>query len=313
MLPVSNKSAENLKNMLQIEYLRVLILVFTNREYLLVSLGLTSSQARIYMALMHNGPSNVASISRISGIHRAHIYSILQSLEKMGFVEKNLKNGTYNASPLKESALVLVKHKQQEITKLETEIKAITDETPKNTPNLEVKPEILLVSNKNRTLSLGQKSFASAKSQLDLMHTWRRFFQLWQYYDTTFADAMSRGVTIRQIVEIPQQTSDMWRFLNRKIFKNRKLELRFVPITGGNFSVIDNNRLLLSTTTSRENLGETPFIFSNCEGPVGLLQNYFELSWKSSFTKDQLLVQYSMGYSHSHQNMKQTKKTLFSH
>ncbi len=288
--------------MLQIEYLRVLKLVFTNREYLLVSLGLTSSQARIYLALMHNGPLNVASISKISGIHRAHIYPILQSLAKMGFVEKNLESGTYSASPLRESALVLVKHKQQEISNLETEINAIKEETPKTTQILEAKPEILLVSNRNRTLSLGQKSFQSATSLLNLMHTWKRFFQLWQYYDTTFANAMSRGVTIRQIVEAPKDTSEMWSaraFLNRKIFKNKQFELRFVPITGGNFSLIDNNRLLLGTTTSQENLGETPFIFSNCEGLVRMMQNYFELSWKSSFTQSQLLVEYSVNYSHS--------------
>ncbi len=299
--------------MLQIEYLRVLTLVFTNKEFLLVSLGLTSSQARIYLALMHNGPSNVSSISKISGIHRAHIYPILQSLSKMGFVEKNLESGTYNASPLKESALILVKHKQQEISNLETEIKAIKEETPKTTQILEVKPEILLVSNRNRTLSLGQKSFQSATSMLNLMHTWRRFFQLWQYYDTTFAEAMSRGVTIRQIVEAPKDTSEMWSaraFLNRKIFKNKQFELRFVPTTGGNFSLIDNNRLLVPTTTLQENLGESPFIFSNCEGLVRLLQNYFELSWKSSFTQSQLLVQYSVDYPHSRKRNEKSKEII---
>jgi hypothetical protein len=123
------------------------------------------------------------------------------------------------------------------------------------------------------------------------MHTWRRFSQLWQCYGTTFLDAMSRGVAIRQIVEAPKDSSYTRKFLNKKIFKNKSLELRFVTVTGGNFSLIDNNRLLLSTTTSQENLGETPLIFSNCEGLVRLFQNYFKLSWDSSFTQSQLPVE----------------------
>jgi sugar-specific transcriptional regulator TrmB len=266
----------------------VIALVFTNREYLLVSLGLTSSQARVYMTLVRNGPSRVAAISQSSGIHRAHLYEILQSLEKMGFIEKNLEEGTYRPAPLKESALVLVKHRQQEMSKLETEINAIVESLPEPTQSLDAKPEILLVSNKNRTLSLGQKSLESAKSTIDLMHSWTRFSQLWQFYDATFVSVMSRGISIRQIVETPKCTIHVQRFLNKKIFKNKLLKLRFVPETGGNFSVIDNNRLLLSTTTSHESLGESPFIFSNCEGLVGLLRNYFELSWKSSLTLSQL-------------------------
>ena len=263
-------------------------MVFTNREYLLVSLGLTSSQARVYMALVRNGPSKVSSISQSSGIHRAHLYEILRSLEKAGFVERTLGDGGFSAAPIKESALVLIKHKQKEIAELENQVSAIVEEPTKPTQNSENKREILLISNKNRTLNMVQKSLESCKSNLDLMHTWRRFSQLWPYFSTTFTDAMSRKVVIRQIVEAPKDIFHARLFLNRKIFQNKSLELRFVPITGGNFALIDNNKLLLSTTSSHENLGEAPFIYSNCEGLLGLFHNYFEVSWKSSLTLSQL-------------------------
>ena len=255
---------------------------------MLISLGLTSSQAKVYMALVRNGPSKVSSISQSSGIHRAHLYEILRSLEKAGFVERNLEDGGFSAAPLKESALVLIKHKQKEIVELENQIGAIAEESPKPTHNSETKPEILLLSNKNRTLTMGQKSFESCKSNLDLMHTWRRFSQLWEYFSETFTDAMSRKVVIRQIVEAPKDIFHARLFLNRKIFQNKSLELRFVPITGGNFALIDNNKLLLSTTSSHENLGDAPFVYSNCEGLLGIFQNYFEISWKSSLTLSQL-------------------------
>jgi sugar-specific transcriptional regulator TrmB len=253
-----------------------------SEEEVLTSLGLTSSQARVYLALVHNGPSKVIEISQVSRIHRAHLYQILRSLEATGFVERELGTGKYVALPLKEVAPILVKHRRQETSKLETEVNEIVNCAPPRTPTLEDKPEIILTSNKNHSLNKGQKYFEGARSQIELMHTWKRFFQLWQYYETTFADAMARGVTIRQIIESPKDASKAQEFLKKEVFKNSLFALRFVSKTGGNFVIVDNDMLLLSTTQEKENLGETPFLFSNCEGLLGLMQKYFLLSWKTT-------------------------------
>jgi sugar-specific transcriptional regulator TrmB len=253
-----------------------------SEEEVLTSLGLTSSQARVYLALVHNGPSKVMLISQISRIHRAHLYQILRSLEEIAFVERKLGTGIYVAIPLKEVAPILVKNKRQEISKLETEVNEIVDCAPQRTPTPEDKPEIILISNKNRNLNKAQKYYESARSQIELIQTWKRFLQLWQYYEETFEDAMARGVTIRQIVEYPKDASRAQEFLKKKAFKNSLFELRFVSKTGGNFVIVDNGMLLLSTSQEKENLGETPFLFSNYKGLLGLMQRYFLLSWKTA-------------------------------
>jgi sugar-specific transcriptional regulator TrmB len=253
-----------------------------SEEEVLTSLGLTSSQARVYLALVHNGPSKVMLISQISRIHRAHLYQILRSLEEIAFVERKLGTGIYVAIPLKEVAPILVKNKRQEISKLENEVNEIVDCAPQRAPTLEDKPEIIVTSNKNHTLNKGQKYYENAKSQIELMHTWKRFLQLWQYYERTFEDAMARGVTIRQIVEFPKDASRAREFLKKKAFKNSLFELRFVSKTGGNFVIVDKDMLLLSTSQEKENLGETPFLFSNYKGLLGLMQSYFLSSWKTA-------------------------------
>jgi hypothetical protein len=38
---------------------------------------------------------------------------------------------------------------------------------------------------------------------------------------------------------------------------------------------------LLPTSLEKENLGETPFIFSNYEGLIGLMGSYFETAWNN--------------------------------
>ncbi len=200
----------------------------------------------------------------------------------MGFVEKKLESGEYMAVPLKEVAPILVKQRRQEISKLETEIKTLVDCIPQKKSGLEIKHEILMTLNKNRTLNRVQKYFEEAKSQIELMQTWKRFLQFWQYYETTLECAMERGVIIKQIVELPKDENQAREFLEKKVFQNCLFELRFVCKAGGNYTIVDNHILLLSTSQRYQNLGEMPFIFTNYEGLLGLMQGYFQLSWKTA-------------------------------
>ena len=92
---------------------------------------------------------------------------------------------------------------------------------------------------------------------------------------------MERSVIIKQIVELPKDESQAKEFLQKKVFQNGLFELRFVCKAGGNYVLVDGRILLLSTTQVNQNLGETPFIFTNYDGLLGLMQEYFQLSWKT--------------------------------
>lgn len=252
-----------------------------DEEKVLTNLGLTLSQSKVYLALIHNGPSKVIGIANISGIHRAHLYQILKSLEELGLVEKRLGTGLYTSTPLNEALKTLIKQRQDEIHKVELEAKAII-ESHKKIPKTLDDSEIILTSNKALTLNKAQKYIETATKTLDLMHTWKRFIQLWQHYEVTFESAMKRGVAIRQIVQAPKDSNQAPNFLSKHVFKNKLFELRLIPVTGGNFTIIDDERILISTTQEKENLGETPLLFSNYEGLLGLMQNYFSVSWKNA-------------------------------
>jgi sugar-specific transcriptional regulator TrmB len=251
-------------------------------EQTLTSLGLTPSQARVYLALIHKGSSKVIPISQTTGIHRAHLYEILHALEANGLVERNLGKGVFTATPLKEIAPILVKQKQQEILTLQNQVNTIADYASLKTTTQIVDPEFVMTSNKNLTLNRAQKCMGAAKSHLESMHTWKRFLQLWEHYETVFVDNMDRGVVIKEIIEFPKDIDQAQETLKEKKFKHKNCELRFVSKTGGNFTIIDGEMLLLSTTQEKENLGETPFLFSNYEGLLGLMEQYFELGWASS-------------------------------
>jgi sugar-specific transcriptional regulator TrmB len=251
-----------------------------NEQEILTNLGLTVSQAKVYLALIRNGPSKVMKLSEETGIHRAHLYEILHSLQDNGFIEKSLEHATFAPVSISEVAPILVNRKREEIKTLEEEIKHIAEYSPQIS-ELIYKRDVVLTSNKNLTLNKVEKFIDSSITQMRTMHTWKRFYQSWQHFELPLKEAMDRGVKAKHVVEFPSDAKQAKRFLNQKLFTHKNFELRFVPKTGGNFTIVDQKMLLLPTNLEKEKLGETPFIFSNYEGLIGLMSNYFETAWNN--------------------------------
>jgi len=53
----------------------------------LLSFGLSSREAKIYISLVETGPSSVAALSRHSGVNRSTVYVVLRALEKKGLAK----------------------------------------------------------------------------------------------------------------------------------------------------------------------------------------------------------------------------------
>ncbi len=259
-----------------------------NEETVLNGLGLKHSQAKVYFALVKQGPSKVATISQVTKISREHLYPLLNSLEKMGLVEKELGVvNIYLATPLDYVLQMLVRNRQQEFSDLETKVKAIVERYQRR--SIEVmagsensQREIKVTSNKTRSLNKAQDWFENAKIQIDLMHTWRRFVQFWNHYEEPLTEALDRGVKIRQLVDMPRNLGSDSAFLNREIFADQRFELRFISNAGGNFAVLDNEKIFMSATHAQDDLAKTPLLFSNYEGFVGILRNYFQISGEAA-------------------------------
>jgi CRP-like cAMP-binding protein len=67
----------------------------------LTLLGLSFNQARVYIALAQSPMSNAQSISMVSKVAREHVYRTMNSLQKLGLVEKIITIPTkYKAIPI---------------------------------------------------------------------------------------------------------------------------------------------------------------------------------------------------------------------
>lgn len=85
-------------------------------EDILVNIGLSKSETKIYLALLHEGVSTVTTIARATKLHRANIYDALKKLVARGLATYMQKENVsyYEAAP--PSALMnILKEKEQQL------------------------------------------------------------------------------------------------------------------------------------------------------------------------------------------------------
>lgn len=102
------------------------------------SLGFNQYEAKAYVALVYLGASSAYQISKQSGVPRARIYEVLEGLEKMGVVMKEVVNEAALYSPLPVDVfLESIKQKWEDTyTSVQQELKAVESQRPKTDPRI---------------------------------------------------------------------------------------------------------------------------------------------------------------------------------
>ena len=87
---------------------------------ILLELGLTNNQIRIYLSLLKLGiPAIVFTISQVSGVPRQDAYRVLFELGQLGIVEKKIaKPNEFSAVKPKKAVSILIQNKKQQISEL---------------------------------------------------------------------------------------------------------------------------------------------------------------------------------------------------
>ena len=68
---------------------------------LLVGIGLSPNQAKVYQSILKLGNATVGLITKFSSVRREDVYRVIPTLEKMGLVEKLLgKPAVIRATPV---------------------------------------------------------------------------------------------------------------------------------------------------------------------------------------------------------------------
>jgi len=253
------------------------------------SLGLTFSQARVYLALVENGFSTAKEISKISGVNRQEIYRIMPKLQDVCLVEKVISKPTrWKATPILDGLSILMKHRENEISELQAKAIKIIKEIKKNKKRAGLhkdEPEFVMMPGKDAHLKWLKNAYESIRKTNDSIVTWTDHRTINFLFDKELKDCSDRGVTTRVVIYVPETEKKIYE--TDPTFKSSLNEQRlfiFSPplVLGG---LLDKKELILATEKNNPiKTGEKVF-WTNSPSIIALFQNYFEQLWKTAHSK----------------------------
>jgi len=148
---------------------------FDNTE-LLIRLGLTLSEAKVFVTLSELGMATAKTISKISDVPREFTYRILPELHNKGLIEEIVASPKmFRAIPIKNAYQNLLRDKEKENLELQTKIETACKIIPRiGLQNFE-DPQIIMVPSGEATRIRIEREHKNAQNSIDTIVPWKKF------------------------------------------------------------------------------------------------------------------------------------------
>lgn len=248
--------------------------------FILNELGLTVSQARIYLSLAKAKSLTAQEISAISKVSRPDVYRILTQLQETGLTQKIIaKPIEFNAIPIDKCITTLMNNRIQK-TK---ELKHKANKLILNFNQQEIheqsheKHQFILLPNKPGVHANAEKMLHNTQNCVCFLMEPRRFFSWLTNYMPLFQEALTRKVNCRLITS--QFDEKSYSEPLKTLMQHSNFTLRIIPeLPKAVFSLWDKKAALI-VTSHIGTQSQTPTLWSNNNNIVSLCQDYFEHLW----------------------------------
>ena len=245
----------------------------------LMDLGLTSCQARVYLALCHYGTLDAKTISKYSSVPRQDCYRVTSALQELGLIEKIISRPvTFKATDVEKGTDILLRRRQKETERLKSKTSELL--TTFRTENRHVqsgKPEFALVPGKEAIMDRISSLIAKSQNSIDVVSSWKRFSHILSF-TSVLEKAWSRGVRCRFVIEKPPKNGGLKLILGLSA-KTRFCPVRFVPFPPNTILSIYDNKEILIVLNPEKDLSESPALWSSNSSIVAAIKDYFDILW----------------------------------
>jgi Predicted transcriptional regulators len=248
----------------------------------LVGLGLSSRQSRVYLALIAAGTCGARVVARLAGVPRQEVYGLLIELQQFGLVRQNLTAPiSYTPIPLLDTLKLLLEQKTNDLNVITRKANLLADKlnptSRAGTINLPTKPCFGIVSQGERGKKY-QEAIEQAQHSIDSLISWVRFKQWCFYFERQLIDALRKEVIIRIVTEKPlNYRLPKWVHPTQQKYPN--FELKTLPSTPeAVVTIFDHTQIALAySPNSRFTKG--PDLWSNHPAFLAAYQTYFNSIW----------------------------------
>jgi sugar-specific transcriptional regulator TrmB len=247
---------------------------------ILVDLGLTSVQAKVYLTLINLGSTTVKIISKASSIVSQDIYRIMPQLQKLGLAEKILTKPTrYRATPLNDGLHILLQKRTEEQAELQKKalwlFNTFQEKDPRNVLQ-EEESHLNIIAEKKLLYKNLKNQSRMAQKCIDICAPIQGCNILLFNLHRDLTKAMERGVKIRVLAENFDETAVLR--VAHALKENQLFEMKyFFPTFPSGISIFDDQEVTMA-------IGERglPSLRTANPGVVKLAISYFNEMWRKS-------------------------------
>ena len=262
-------------------------------------LGLTSTQAKVYLAVLSQGPCTFYCISKISKVPRSEVYRETMYLERAGLIEKSLSSPMIvEAMPVEIALKNLVDEKKREcktyVSNLEKALKEfLSSNKPVANCNLKIRRnnvEFMLISKKQAIITKTKSMLEEAKAEVSVRYSPRKMCYFLSLCDWLFKGILKRNVGVHLITSDEASHSGFTRLIkSMKDVNKAALEVRYASRIPFGLTIIDKNQLLVETACE-DLFSESPMLWTNNQIALQMLYQDFNNSWQSCSQKMELYL-----------------------
>jgi len=251
---------------------------------LLLGLGLTLNQAKVYLAILKLEKTTAGQVAKYAKVRREDVYRILPSLEKMGLIERLLGKPTViQATPISDALGFLVTEEKGKFDERLKGMKSIVQRLSLKDwkqPLPGAESIYILIAEKKAILAKTSELIRNARKEVALIADKGRIMPILSQFSDEYRLAMKKGAEIRVLFEA-ESTDSLLIEKARKLVDGASVHIRFHGEALNHFIMSDDKEALI-TTSKQSGLGESPSLWTNNSNLIGVLRTSFESDWKNA-------------------------------
>jgi len=259
-----------------------LIQEFSKYE-VLIDLGLTLKQARVYLSLVEYGPLKTSAISKASNVARPDVYSTLLKLQQLSLVEKIIKKPlTYRAIAIDKGLSFLLEIKRSQFQKVRAETQLFLDSAKKTVARKEKESQssqFVLIPKGRIVIDRINTAIAQTQQSIDLLLSWKRFSRgIVDTFAESMENAWEKKVKFKFILESPSECEtarQLIHFCKDKPF----CQMRFIRDRPAVILGIYDNKEAFIIINPDTDLPGSPALWFNNSSFITLVDEYFKILW----------------------------------
>ena len=251
---------------------------------LLLGLGLSLNQARVYLAILKLEKTTVGQVAKFSKVRREDVYRILPSLEKMGLVERLLgKPAEVRATPISDALTFLVSEEKSKFDERLTGMKSTVQRLSLKDWKQPLSGEesiYILIAEKKAILAKTSELVGNSRKEVALIADKARIIPILAQFSDEYRQAIKEGAQIRLIFEGESPEGSLKEKV-KKLIGGTSVLVKFHHEPLNHFIMSDDKEALI-TTSKETGLGESPSLWTNNSNLIGVLRTGFESDWKKA-------------------------------